>query len=127
MTSDRGSIVLGWLTKVTLTLAVLGLIGFDVVALGVARFAAEDDAQQAARAASAAYRGPADLQRAYNAALAEVADGGSTIDAPSFSITPEGTVTLTLRQTAPTLLVEKIAPIRSWADVTTTVSATRPR
>lgn len=127
MTSDRGSIVLGWLTKLTLTLAVLGLLAFDAIALTAARFSAEDDAQAAARAASAAYTTPADLQRAYNAALAEVVADGSTVDAPTFSITQQGTVTLTLRKTAPTLLVAKIAPIRSWADVSTTVSATRPR
>lgn len=127
MTSDRGSIVLGWLTKLTLTLAVLGVVVFDVIAITSARFTAEDHAQEAARAASAAYRTPADLQLAYDAALAAVTVHGETIDAESFTITPEGSVTLTLRRTAPTLVVAKVAPLRPWADVKATVAADRAR
>lgn len=127
VTSDRGSIVLGWLTKLTLSLAVLGVVLFDVIAITSARFTAEDHAQEAARAASAAYRTPADLQVAYDAALAVVAVHGDTIDAETFTMTPEGAVTLTVRRTAPTLVVEKVGPLRSLTDVQATVSADRAR
>ena len=120
---DRGDIVLGWLTKLVVVLAVLGVVGFDLISLGTARFQAEDHAQSAVRAASAAYRTPADLQAAYDAAYAEVVEHGDTIDATTFSVAPDGTVTLTLRRTAPTLLVEKLGPVRDWADVSRTVSA----
>ena len=83
MTGDRGDIVLGWLTKLVLVLSVLGLIGFDGVSLVATRFQAEDHAQVAVRAAAAAYQGPTDLQRAYDAAVAAVAEDGDTIDAPA--------------------------------------------
>ncbi len=120
---DRGDIVLGWLTKLVVTLAVLGVIGFDLISLGAARFQAEDHAQAAARAANASYRSTPDLQKAYDAALAEVAQHGDTIDPQTFTVGPDGTVTLTLRRTAPTMLVEKIGPARQWAEVDVTLSA----
>ena len=124
---DRGDIVLGWLTKLVATLAVLGVIGFDLIALGSARFQAEDHAQAAVRAAHDAYRSSPDVQAAYDAALAEVVEHGDTIDPQTFTVATDGTVTLTLHRTAPTMLVEKIAPLREWAEVQRTVSATPAR
>jgi hypothetical protein len=126
MGGDRGDIVLGWLTKVVLTLAVLGVVGFDVVSLGLARVVAEDHAQDAARAAGAAFRESKDLQTAYDAAVAEALTHGDTVDASTFTISSDGRPTLTLRRTVPTLLVEKIGPLRSWADVASTVTAGAP-
>lgn len=123
---DRGDIVLGWLTKLVVTLSVLGVIGFDLVSLGATRFQAEDHAQTAARAAAGAYAGPTSLQAAYDAAVAEVVAHGDTIDPQTFSVSPEGTVTLTLHRLAPTLLVEKVGPLREYADVRRTVTAARP-
>ena len=120
---DRGDIVLGWLTKLVATLAVLGVLGFDAVSLGAARFQAEDHAQAAVRAANDAFRGSQDLQAAYDAALAEVAEHGDTIDPQTFTVAPDGTITLTLQRTAPTMLVEKVGPARDWAEVDVTVSA----
>lgn len=126
MNSDRGDIMLGWLTKLVGTFAVLGVLGFDAISLGTAHFAAEDHAQNAARAASAAYRAPADLQKAYEAAHFSAAEHGDTVAPGDFGITPDGQVTLTLERTAPTLLLEKIGPLRDWAQIRTTVSAARP-
>jgi hypothetical protein len=123
--SDRGDIVLGWLTKLVVTLSVLGVLGFDAVSLAAAHFSAEDRAQTAARAASSVYRAPADLQKAYEAAHFSAAEQGDTIAPTDFSIGPDGRVTLTLQRTAPTLLLEKIAPLRGWAEIRTTVSAVR--
>ena len=119
---DRGDIVLGWLTKLVAVLAVLGVVAFDAISLGAARFSVEDDAQTAARAAVASYRDSKDVQRAYDAALAEVSAAGSTIDAPTFVVGPDGSITLTVRTTAPTLLLEKVAPLRDWAETTATVT-----
>src|SRR5688500_4889246 len=120
---DRGDIVLGWLTKVVAVLAVLGVIGFDAISLGAARFQAEDHAQLAARAAAETYKSGKDLQAAYDAALAEVLEHGDSIDPQTFSVAPDGTVTLTLLRVAPTMIVERIGPVRDWANMTSTVSA----
>ena len=119
---ERGDVVLGWLTKVVATLAVLGLIGFDAVSLGAARFRAEDSAHQAARAAAESFSTTKDMQKSYEAALDEVLDTGDTIDPAGFTISPQGAVTLTLRHEAATLLVEKIPPLREYAVVTLTAT-----
>lgn len=123
MDSDRGDIVLGWLTKLVATLGLLGIVGFDLISLGAARFSAEDHAQSAARAASAAYRSPTDLQAAYDAAVAEVAGHGDAIDPQSFAVSPDGRITLTLHRTASTIVVEKVAALRPLAQIERTVSA----
>lgn len=120
---DRGDIVLGWLTKLVVTLALLGVVGFDLVSLGAARFQAEDHAQAAVRAANESWKSAPDLQRAYDAALAEVVEHGDTIDPQTFTVGADGNITLTLRRTAPTMVVEKIGPARSWAEVDVTLSA----
>ena len=125
MTSDFGGIVLGWLTKLVVVLSLVGLIGFDLVSLGASRLQAEDAAQAAARAAVQAWTGPKDLQAAYDAALGEVLTDGHTIDPASFAFSPDGTVTLTLRSTAPTLLVRKVPALEQYADVERTVTRRR--
>src|SRR5687767_12564769 len=112
---DRGDIVLGWLTKVVAVLAVLGVLGFDAISLGATRFQTEDHAQVAVRAAAETYRSGKDLQAAYDAAVAEVLEHGDSIDPQSFSVAPDGTVTLTLQRVAATMVVEKIGPVRDWA------------
>lgn len=119
---ERGDIVLGWLTKITASLAVVGLVGFDAISLGVARLQSEDHARTAVRAAVESYRTDKDVQRAYDAALAQVAPSGDTLDAEAFTVAPDGAVTLRLRAQVPTLLVEKVAPLRDWATVTRTVT-----
>ena len=124
VTSDRGDIVLGWLTKLVVILSLLGVVGFDLASLASTRFQAEDHAQSAARAAARAWTGPATLQAAYDAAVAEVVEHGDTIDPQSFSVRPDGTVTLTLLRTAPTLVVEKVPPLKEFTEVRRTVSVT---
>lgn len=123
--ADRGDIVLGWLTRLTVGLAALGLIGFDVIALGMGRFTVEDTAQQAGRAAVRAYADTSDLQRAYEAALAEADSAQETIAPTSFSIAPDGAVTLTVDRTSPTMVIEKVPQIRSWATSSATTTVRR--
>ncbi len=120
---DRGDIVLGWLTKLTVVLGVVGVLGFDAISLGTTTFTAEDHAQTAARAAADAFASGKDLQKAYDAALAAVVADGDTIEAPTFAVAPDGAVTLTLHRTASTLLIEKVSPISDWADMSATVTA----
>ena len=120
---DRGDIVLGWMTRVVAVLAVLGVLGFDAVSLVSARFTAEEHAQSAAREAASTFsRSPAP-QTAYDAALAQVMGSGDTIDPASFAVGQDGSVTLTLQRTAPTLVLERIPPLRSWATMRATVTS----
>lgn len=126
LAGDRGAVVLGWLTRLVIVLSVLGVIGIDAIALASARVSAEDHAHTAARAAVQAVRDGKDLQRAYDAALGEVVGHGDTIDAPTFTAAPDGSVTLTLRRQASTVLVDRVGPLRGWTMISSTVTG-RPR
>ena len=119
---ERGDVVLGWLTRLVAVLAVLGVLGFDGVSLVQARFQAADRATTAASAAADAYRANHDLQSAFNAAYATV-PAGDTIETKTFSIAPDGTVTLRLHHEAPTLIVSKIGPLKKWQDAVETGEA----
>ena len=121
--SDRGDVVLGWLTKLAACTAVVGLIGFDAVSLSATQFQAEGRAQTAVRAAVESYRTDKDVQRSYDAALRTVVADGDSIDTEGYTIGADGSVTLRLRSQAPTLLVEKVPPLRRWTEVTRTVTA----
>jgi hypothetical protein len=120
--SDRGDIVLGWLTKLTVVLALLGLVAFDGISLALGRFRAEDRAAAAAREAVDAWRSTKDVQRAYEAALAETGPE-DTVAPTSFSVDPAGAVTLTLQHRVATLVVEKVGPLRDLATSTVTTTA----
>ncbi len=121
--SDRGDIVLGWLTKLTVTLALFGLLGFDAISLGVGRMQAEDRAVTAGRAAVQAYGESKDVQKAYEAALATLEEpAADTIPPESFTVAEDGSVTLTLEHTASTLVVDKVEPIRDWATSSATTT-----
>lgn len=122
VSGERGDIVLGWLTRLTVVLAVLGVLGFDAVAVGVGRLNAEDRAQAAARAAVRTLGETSDVQRAYEAALAEIDPLTDTIAPTSFLPATDGAVTLTVTRTSPTLVVEKVGPLRSWATSSATVT-----
>lgn len=117
--------VIGWLTKLVLVLSVLGVVGLDAVSWASARVTAQDHAEAAGRAATGAFQESRSLQAAYDAGLAEVVADGDTIEAESFSASPEGAVTLTLRREASTLVLHRIAPLRHLTQLTATVT-TRP-
>lgn len=127
---DRGDIVLGWLTRLTVTLAVLGVIGFDLLSIGVGRLQVQDRAANAAAAARSAWQDSRNVQLAYTAALASLAADGASqdvIDPAQFSVTPDGTVTLTVTHQATTLLAGRIGPARRWTVATSTATASPVR
>lgn len=118
---DSGEIVSGWLLKVAAVLTVLGIVLFDAISIGVTFTSTEDAGNSAARAASEAWNeNGKDIQKAYDAALADAngdGGGGYAIDPKSFVVDPNGTVHLTIRRTASTIVVRRIGPIKDWADV----------
>lgn len=118
-TDDTGDIVLGWLTKLVVGLGLLGLVAFDAIAIGTARLSVQDQAGASARAASESYLNTRDVQAAYAAAAAVAAEADPTNEVPpsGFTAEPDGTVTLRVRRTAGTLVVQHIGWIDQWADV----------
>jgi len=122
MHGDRGGIVLGWLTKLVVIMAVVGVLGFDLIAIGQAHLQASDRATTAARAAAESYQSTRNTQQAFDAAYATLV-GGDTIEPSTFTVDAGGAVSLRLSHSVTTLLVEKIGPLRNQATATATGQA----
>jgi len=124
--SDRGDVILGWLTKIVVFSAVIGVIGFDAISISTSRLGAEDDANAAASAASDTWQETHKLQLAYDAAAEVAQQHGETVPPRSLTIGADGTVHLTVVRTATTLLVHRIGPLRHLDVVREHGSATPP-
>ena len=115
---DRGSIVIGWLTKLIVVIAVVGVILFDVISVSAARLGAEDDASQAATAAGFEWRASHDIQTAYQAALNSLPSDSESIPPKSFVIDNAGVVRLVVHRVTRTMLVQHIGPLKHFTVVT---------
>lgn len=96
MVRDRGDILLGWLTRVVVALAVVAVIGIDAVTVAMATVSIQDQANTAAAAARDDYATHHNTQQAYRAALASAHEGdpSDVIRPADFRVTAQGTVTL---------------------------------
>jgi len=118
VTPDSGSIVLGWLTKLALTIGLVGLLAFDGVGLVTARFNAADHANAAASVAADNFHSTHNVQAAYDAAVASVAGDHETIEAKTFHANAaDGKVTLTLHRKARTLWMQRIGVLKKYLDI----------
>lgn len=118
---DEGSIVVGWMTKLVAVAAVVGVVGFDGISVGVAHLSTTDDANNAVQAASQSYERQHDLQQAYTAARGAI-NAHEEVLVKGFAIQPDGTTTLTIVNTVKTLLLERTSQTKGWAVVTVTAT-----
>ena len=116
---DVGGIVLGWLTRLTVVLAVVGLIAFDGISIISSRLSLEDVGDQAARSASETFERTHDIRAALASAqqTATEANADTTVVTNSLSVDPDGTAHLTVVREASTLVAHYIPPMRSWCDL----------
>lgn len=123
--TDRGQIVVSWLLKVVLGLAVAGLILFEVVGVVLARGTAEDTAAKAAQDAGFTYRDTGDVKRAEATAKAYAENEGAEFI--SLSVDEEArTTTVTVRKKARTFFIQYIGPLKKYTSSTGTQSAPLP-
>ena len=96
----------------------------DAGSVVLTRLAVPDDVRTAGQAAAvAAENQPVNRQTAqvaFEAAQAEARAYGIVIRTKDFTLYPDGRVTLTASRTAPTLLLDRIEPLRHYAEVTAT-------
>lgn len=121
-TDDRGSIVLGWLGRLTLTIALLGVVGFEVLSVVVGKVQIQDIGQTASQDAITAFQETNSTETAYQAASAYAESEGATIPRKSFEINSEA-VTFDLKKVAPTLFLYRWDKSAGWAELTTTIYA----
>jgi hypothetical protein len=117
-------IVLGWLTKVTVGLAVAGALFFDTFSLMATQLGAQDQASTAAESAAWNWKQTGDIQYTYNEAAKTLESTTAEIDTTSFRIEPDGTAVVTVRREAPTFLLKHIPPLRKFINASATADAT---
>ncbi|HWB65857.1 MAG TPA: hypothetical protein VG708_03395 [Mycobacteriales bacterium] len=98
-------------------LAVLGIGGYDAVAVMPARMSAADDAQDAAYAASQTWRTTGNYSAAYQAAAASIAGDPETI-AGGITFDPDGTAHLVLHRRVDAILIGHLGPLRDLTTAT---------
>ena len=123
---DNGSIVLGWLTKLIVAIAFVGVALFDSISIGAAHLGATDDANNAASAASADFKTSHSVNSAYEAALGSLPSSSETIPAKTFEVQPDGTVTLVLDRTTRTLVAYRIGFLKKYTNIVVHAEATPP-
>ena len=121
---DRGDIVLGWLTRLVVALAVVAVIGFDAVQVGLANVQLQDQANAAAAAARDAYAEHHDVTQALAAAevSAHGANSGDAVVPGSLSVARDGTVSLRLTRQIHTVLAHHL-PVAAFTRATSGGSA----
>lgn len=116
---DCGGVVIGWLTKLVVGIALTAVVLFDGLSIGLAHLYSANNANAAATAASDTWLTTHDPNQALAAAQAVASSHDETVITASFRILPDGRVDLTLQKTVRTMLVHLIPPLRHLAIVTT--------
>lgn len=114
--------MLGWLTRITVVLAVLGIGMFDAISVASTTASVSDEGSYAAREASAVWDQSHNLQQTYNAAAAAATeqDPLNEVSTKGFTVDPDGTVHLVISRTANTLLLYRWSRTAGWAHVSRT-------
>ena len=117
--SDHGGIVLGWLTRLTLALAVAGIFLFDAISIGSTKASIADQGSFAARAASEAWQETGDIQKAYDAAVLSATEQNpeNTVLTKGFTIDADDTVHLVVTREAHTIVLYRWSRTAKWAQV----------
>ena len=117
MRDDWGGIVIGWLAKLALVLALVAAVGFEFVSLGHAKLSVQAVANDAAREAAQNYGHNRDLRRAYQEAVSVASEHDATIRPEEFTIEADGTIRLTVRKTADSSFLHRWDTTKGWLDV----------
>lgn len=122
---DGGGIVLGWLTKLVVVMALVGVVLFDGLSITASRLSIEDQGFQAAREASSEWQRSRDVQLAYDTAVSIAVEANTLNEVlpATFVAAPDGTVDLDMHREAATLVVHRIGWVADWALVSTHAAA----
>jgi hypothetical protein len=121
---DRGDMVVGWLTRVIVVIAVVAIIGFDAIIVVQSQITVRDQASSAATAGLTSYSHDHNVETAYHAALADAqsANPADTIKPSDFRISTTGVVTVVVSRPVHTLLAHYL-PMTSAKTATATGTA----
>lgn len=117
--NEYGGIVTGWLFKLLLSLAVVGVIAFEFGAVIIARVTVDGIASEAAGEAALVYGRGQNVEAAESAAREYAGSRGGTMT--GFTVENDGrAVTVTVEKKARTLFLHRIGATESWTVARTT-------
>jgi hypothetical protein len=111
---DEGAIVVNWLTKLVLTLALLGFLAYDGISILATSISASDRANTLASQAADDVKNLKSVQAAYVVIEKQAQSSGDTIRPEDFQVASDGNVTLVLRHTAHSLWMTKFSALKKW-------------
>lgn len=112
--------ILGWLVRVALVLTVGAIMLFDVVSLAYTNTAVQEDARAVARTASHAVLAQDSDQLIILQAEQTASERGVELVLSDMTLTKDGAVTVTVRRTAPSILLHRIPALREHLTSTAT-------
>jgi hypothetical protein len=118
---DAGDIVVAWLGRLVVILAIVAAIGYDGVQVGLAKVSIQDQASTAAQAGRDSWQTRHSVENAYTAAVLSAHSGNTAnvISPKNFVVSPTGVVTLTMTRPIHTLFAHYLP-----TDVTRIAQAT---
>ena len=116
---DQGDVILSWLTRIVVGIALTAVVGFDSLSIAVTHVSTDGRRERGRACGRTGVRAPATATRPQPLAAAEAAadQHGETVVPDSLRIDPDGTVHLQLTHEATTMVVRHLGPLRSWAEV----------
>lgn len=116
---ERGGIVLGWLLKLIVSLAIVAVVVYEGGAVILAHVASDSAATDVSGEAALAYAHAHNADQAKAAATEKAKSEGASL--VGFSVdTIHRTVTVTVEKEARTLFLRRLSFTRSWAIARTT-------
>jgi hypothetical protein len=114
--NDRGAVRASYITKLAVALAIIGVLGYDSVAVIATRISTEGDASNVANLASENWQNTKNVTDAYAAAVQAAAPHHETVLKCStcFSIDQDNTVHVELTRTAHTLVFAHVGFLRHY-------------
>jgi hypothetical protein len=115
LADDRGAVRVVTMTRLLVILAIVGILGYDTFAVMSTHVSTENDAQNAAFAASQAWHNNPNIDQAYQAAVTELASNpAEKVQTTGFTIDPDGTAHLIVVRKAKTILFGHIGAMKNW-------------
>ena len=117
--------IIGWVVKIFLSIAALGVVGFEIGSPLVTRAQVDDAAHAAADEAAAEMFNTKDAEKARAVAEEVVAKKvGMRLD--RFAVSETGVVQVIVSKEAASLVLERFEPTRDWYQIDVSAESSRP-
>jgi hypothetical protein len=120
-TGEQGFFMVGWFVKIAIFAALIGVLAFDGIAVGLGHSRLTAAADDAATAAASSYGPNKSVANAYLSAVAAAQADGATL-APTQLTFAGDTVTVTLHTTIHTFFLGHLPDTQSWTSPTVVVT-----